>query len=398
MKISQSLMTLAALILSTMSALAQVTVEYQPTPYPSTVTNGVHVIDGWLPSVFYGKTFQQNEMLQSGGWGDRYRTYIQFDLEGLPEVVSSAELSLYAFPRPAGTPQVNFDLRRPNSVWTTAMTWSTQPTSFTTVISNYPYNPVNTFWDIDITSTYNGWQGNTIDNYGLMLDPRLTNNKWDVWRSSRYLDDDTKRPMLRLTFTPPVTVPNFIMPLPNDAEWLVTTEVGGWDCKGGDAEGKKDPAHADENYFSIDFAWANRDVNGASLYGDPDNGAMIPVTPAADGRVVAIGDDSQWNGHFIVISHDPSYDVETGFSTRYLHLKEAPLVNVDDDVVAGVTVLGYMGSTGKSTNPHLHFGVRYEDSGASDTNVRYATLNGLLLKSYQSECVDDTWTRYYGLD
>lgn len=76
------------------------------------------------------------------------------------------------------------------------------------------------------------------------------------------------------------------------------------------------------------------------------------IVAAAGGRVL-ISRNSGWNGgygKYIVIEHD------NGTQTLYSHL-------VDTIVSAGTTVaqgqvIGYVGSTGKSTGPHLHFEVR----------------------------------------
>jgi len=244
-------------------------------------------------------------------------------------------------------------------------------------------------------------------NYGLTLTPLTTDNTFDYWRSSR-IKNDAQRPLLKLTFTPPIPIPAFKMPLPRNVSWLVSTEVGGWDCNGGingANSNTPDPAHAGKRYFSIDFPWGNKDQNGNInyAYGDPDQGAMIPITPAADGVVMNIGQNDSIlppngpDGYYVVIAHKP-----TLFETYYVHLKWAPLVAVGTHVVQGQTILGYMGCTGKYANgepscmgAHLHFGMKYNGDGSSNTYIRYATMSGWLLKSFQSECADGKYGRYY---
>jgi hypothetical protein len=372
-----------------------VVANYQPVPYPSGITTGIHVIDGWLPSVYYGKTFQMDDRLQIGGWGDSYRTYIQFDLRGLPYNVSDATLELYAYPRGDSSTQVNFDAWSPNSAWassnlTTTMTWDTQPSSYT-LVGSYSAGAVNSLWPIAITSLYNNWRGGTTVNNGLALMSWTQNNNFDVWRSSRYVSD-AYRPILRLTFTS--SAPIFKIPLPRNVAWLVTTELGGWDCKGN----FYDQNHDGSNYFSVDFSWKNHDANGAQVYGSPDSGTLIPITPAADGAVVEVNQTNinHPNGYYVVISHDASRDVRFGYSTRYLHMKLPPLVTVGQSVVQGSTVLGYVGNTGQSSGPHLHFGMRYNNDGsATNQPLTYAIVSGWLMKSFQSECFNGTWNRYY---
>lgn len=343
------------------------------------------------------KSFQRDDKLQVGGWGDTYRTYIQFDLTGLPARVSSARLKLHAFAKGDGSTLTAFDVWNPGSDWatsslTTSMTWDTQPTGNTLVTTVSP-GANGSFWDIPITSLYNAWRAGTSTNRGLMLSPKGINNNFDLWRSSRY-SGDGQRPILEFTFTPPVAVPEFKIPLPRNLSWLVTTEVGGYDCAG-----TFDSAHSGSNYFSIDFSWRNKNSAGAQVYGSPDAGTEIPVTASAGGIVADVITSSGHanfanNGYFVAISHDPSGSLGTGFSTRYLHLKAAPIVRVGQTVTQGQT-LGYMGNTGASIGPHLHFGMRYKNNGVSTTNPMYAVMNGWLLKSFQTECSGASPIRYY---
>ncbi|HMM42009.1 MAG TPA: LysM peptidoglycan-binding domain-containing protein [Thermomicrobiales bacterium] len=81
---------------------------------------------------------------------------------------------------------------------------------------------------------------------------------------------------------------------------------------------------------------------------DIANVAWTPVV-AADGGVVTF---AGWNefglGYAVAIDH------ENGYVTWYGHLIEPPAVKAGDRVSQGQW-LGGMGSTGKSTGPHLHF-------------------------------------------
>ena len=74
-----------------------------------------------------------------------------------------------------------------------------------------------------------------------------------------------------------------------------------------------------------------------------------PILAAADGTVTSVG----WQGGYgktIEITH------ANGLVTRYAHLSSFD-VNVGQKVERGVKI-GGMGSTGRSTGPHLHFEVR----------------------------------------
>lgn len=74
-----------------------------------------------------------------------------------------------------------------------------------------------------------------------------------------------------------------------------------------------------------------------------------PVRATADGVVEQRGEDRQY-GRFLLLKHDQGYE------SYYGHLQDW---NVDkgDSVQAGQTI-AWVGTTGKSTAPHLHFEIR----------------------------------------
>jgi LysM repeat protein len=77
-----------------------------------------------------------------------------------------------------------------------------------------------------------------------------------------------------------------------------------------------------------------------------------PVVASAAGQVM-IARNSGWNGgygRYIVIKHP------NGTQTLYAH-HSSVIVSSGQSVVQG-QVIGYVGSTGRSTGPHLHFEVR----------------------------------------
>lgn len=79
-----------------------------------------------------------------------------------------------------------------------------------------------------------------------------------------------------------------------------------------------------------------------------------PVIAAAKG-VVQFADWEGGYGNVVMIEHDRGKVV-----TRYAHLSQFAVV-ANQPVAAG-TVVGYVGSTGRSTGPHLHFEVRIDGS------------------------------------
>jgi len=75
-------------------------------------------------------------------------------------------------------------------------------------------------------------------------------------------------------------------------------------------------------------------------------GFNAAVVSAGDGVIVFAGYRYLY-GILVEIRH------ANGFSTRYAHLNEATVKN--GDVVKAGELIGLMGSTGRSTGPHLHF-------------------------------------------
>jgi murein DD-endopeptidase MepM/ murein hydrolase activator NlpD len=73
-----------------------------------------------------------------------------------------------------------------------------------------------------------------------------------------------------------------------------------------------------------------------------------PITATANGRVHSAGYNADF-GNLVVVSH------EFGLSTRYAHLSRFA-VKAGDRVQRG-DVIGYVGSSGRSTAPHLHYEV-----------------------------------------
>ena len=84
---------------------------------------------------------------------------------------------------------------------------------------------------------------------------------------------------------------------------------------------------------------------GLDIHADVGN----PVRASADGTVTAAG----WNGGY---GRMVNVDHGNGLSTRYAHLS-AIEVRVGQSVRTG-QIVGKVGSTGRSTGPHLHYETR----------------------------------------
>lgn len=84
---------------------------------------------------------------------------------------------------------------------------------------------------------------------------------------------------------------------------------------------------------------------GIDLVGNAGNG-RTHIIAADGGKVLQAGFEATM-GNYVMIEH-------SGSSTVYMHLSATPLVKTGDNVSKGQQ-LGFMGSTGDSTGPHLHF-------------------------------------------
>ncbi len=88
------------------------------------------------------------------------------------------------------------------------------------------------------------------------------------------------------------------------------------------------------------FAWYHPGLDVA-------NRGLPGVIAADAGRVVSAGWDSSGYGNMVLIDHG------NGFVTRYGHLSVLSVIS--GQTVGRGAMIGKMGSTGRSTGPHLHF-------------------------------------------
>ena len=90
-----------------------------------------------------------------------------------------------------------------------------------------------------------------------------------------------------------------------------------------------------------------------------------PVFATADGTVT-VADRQSGYGNCIDIDHGYNY------LTRYAHLSRI-IVRSGQNVKRG-ELIGYVGSTGKSTGPHLHYEVRFKDEPQNPVNYYFMDL------------------------
>lgn len=101
-----------------------------------------------------------------------------------------------------------------------------------------------------------------------------------------------------------------------------------------------DPIERDREAFHGGLDIAAAGINGANIY------SVLP------GAVSHIDENPAGYGHFVVVNHGD-------FTTLYAHMLEETPLEIGDTVEAG-DVIGRVGSTGRSTGPHLHFEVQVD--------------------------------------
>ena len=89
-----------------------------------------------------------------------------------------------------------------------------------------------------------------------------------------------------------------------------------------------------------------------------------PIIASRSGVINSVGFEAGGAGNYVNIDH------KDGFVTRYMHMTHY-IVAPGQYVYAG-QVIGYCGSTGASTGPHLHFGIYY--NGASVDPALYIDI------------------------
>lgn len=149
-----------------------------------------------------------------------------------------------------------------------------------------------------------------------------------------------------------------------------------------------------KNYdkYKITYPFGTRTIfgkkehhTGVDLVALTENGGAISDWVAAfdSGEVIEAGYNSR-SGYYCKIRHD-----ETAV-TLYCHFKKGTLRVAKGDKVAKGDILGYMGSTGRSTGAHLHLGVAlfgeyvdpedYFDKNLSEVNKLTVTHERKILR------------------
>lgn len=149
-------------------------------------------------------------------------------------------------------------------------------------------------------------------------------------------------------------------------QWLSTSKPGGAVTGGGGASNTVNGitwiVPCKYKRVSSAYGWRIHPVYGYKKfhYGiDLAANQGTPIVASRSGKVIKATYDSS-AGYYVTIDHGD------GFESRYLHMTHY-IVKKGDYVTAG-QVIGYVGSTGASTGPHLHFGIKYKGEHVNPAN------------------------------
>ena len=127
------------------------------------------------------------------------------------------------------------------------------------------------------------------------------------------------------------------------------------------------------------FGWCTHPVYGTQRYhnGTDIGGAGINGTAigAAKSGVVTTSKYSSSYGNYVVVSHSD------GYQTLYAHMSSRAVS--EGDIVTQGQTLGYVGTTGVSTGPHLHYEVWY-NGPRTDAEQYYPNLESVFYRKYNA--------------
>jgi murein DD-endopeptidase MepM/ murein hydrolase activator NlpD len=148
-------------------------------------------------------------------------------------------------------------------------------------------------------------------------------------------------------------------------QWQTWWQAGGV----GSFFGNQFHGNCNNDYYAIDF-----NLYSSSSCSSAANDAGQNVYAAANGTA-AVGFDSSGYGNYVLVTHS------NGYKTRYAHLQSVNVAN--GAAVNTQTVVGFVGTTGASSAPHLHFG--YQNGSVSYCNRAGGCPNGEAARSPQTQ-------------
>ena len=146
----------------------------------------------------------------------------------------------------------------------------------------------------------------------------------------------------------------------------VVVKGGSTDGTGSSGESSYESSSSASSYGSGSFIWPlpythNLTSTFGTRWGRLHGGLDIaaggvdgqPIIAADSGTVILAGNQGDGYGNYVIIDHG------NGYKTLYGHMSSVAAYTGQQ--VAQGEVIGYVGSTGNSTGPHLHFEIRVND-------------------------------------
>jgi len=143
---------------------------------------------------------------------------------------------------------------------------------------------------------------------------------------------------------------------------IYQTSVPRWLCDGGfvmPLQGEVTGSYGERRVFNDEVASRHRGVDIRSPRG-------IPVKASNAGEVV-LARDLYFSGNTVIIHHG------IGLFTIYCHLSKT--IAQEGAAIDKGEVIGYTGSTGRSTGPHLHWGVRLIDEYVDPLSMTHLSFD-----------------------
>lgn len=94
---------------------------------------------------------------------------------------------------------------------------------------------------------------------------------------------------------------------------------------------------------------------GIDINTQHDSTGTVPIYPTCDGTVT-VAQHSDSAGNYV------AWVDKAGYRHRIMHMSKLPNVSVGEQIKGGQSLLGYIGSTGQSSGPHIHYDI-YKDGG-----------------------------------
>lgn len=116
-------------------------------------------------------------------------------------------------------------------------------------------------------------------------------------------------------------------------------------------------------------AHTGSDIAGADING-------TPIYAIQDGVVITSGYSNYGYGNYVIINHGECVDNNSSYISLYGHC--SALVAVEGETVKKGDLIGYVGTTGNSTGPHLHLEVR-ENGERIDPLSLYPSISFTIL-------------------